>query len=586
MIKGTLFVLLFVTITAVSFFPFVLNAQNEGNNFVEEAVISFESEIVINIDNSIDVSELVKYNTGGAERHGIYRDIHPYSSTGNKMKIENVSVVDENGNAYTYSISNSNENIRIKIGDPDITFNGEKVYVIRYHATRAISQLKEVDEIYWNVTGNDWGMPIYEVMATVRLPDGIQMIQSACYYGLKGSTNKCDHISTTNDQYLFTSPRALDPYEGMTVAVGFPKGVVTPYTKADLASNFFDLYWRWMVAAILPILTLIFSLRYWYKKGRDPKGTGVIIPQYDVPDTLTPMEVAGIVNQKVKPSDISAEIIYLATRGYIKIKQIEDTTLGIFKTKDYELIKLKGFEDLPNEFDKKLTNALFENNVDSVKMSDLKNVFYKEITKIIDSVLDSFLKKGYYKNLGSMKTLGNRFVIMAFVSVWVSGFFGIIIGLLVLRGNPLPLMIGIFISIVIYGIISQFSPAKTEKGVATKEYILGLKDYLRIAEKDRLKFHNAPEKRPEIFEQLLPFAMVLGVEEAWAKEFEGIYTEPPSWYSGSGNDAFSAMAFSHSLSDFNSFATSSMSSSPSSSGGSGGGGFSGGGGGGGGGGSW
>ncbi|KKT22394.1 MAG: hypothetical protein UW07_C0037G0011, partial [Candidatus Nomurabacteria bacterium GW2011_GWF2_43_8] len=113
----------------------------------------------------------------------------------------------------------------------------------------------------------------------------------------------------------------------------------------------------------------------------------------------------------------------------------------------------------------------------------------------------------------------------------------------------------------------------------------GLKDYLQIAEKDRLLFHNAPEKKPEVFEKLLPYAMALGVADIWAKEFEGIYMAPPNWYVGSGNAAFSAMAFNHSLSNFSSYTSSSLSSSSSGSG-SGGGGSSGGGGGGGGGGGW
>ncbi|OHA78477.1 MAG: hypothetical protein A2V96_02460 [Candidatus Yonathbacteria bacterium RBG_16_43_6] len=113
-----------------------------------------------------------------------------------------------------------------------------------------------------------------------------------------------------------------------------------------------------------------------------------------------------------------------------------------------------------------------------------------------------------------------------------------------------------------------------------------MKDYLQIAEKDRLQFHNAPEKKPEIFEKLLPYAMVLGVSDIWAKEFEGIYTVPPSWYSGPSEGAFSAVAFSKIADNFNTFAENYMLATPRRSGGSGGSGFSGGGGGGGGGGSW
>lgn len=572
----------------------------------EEAIENFQSQITVNIDNSVDVIETIVYNTGSKERHGIYRDIYPYSSVKYKMAIENISVTDKNNASYVFSTSNNGSYFRIKIGDPDQTFLGQKTYVIKYHATKAVGQFENFDEIYWNVTGNEWNMPIYNASATVILPQGASVLQSSCYFGRKGSTDKCNDAGSQGGSFVVTS---LGIGEGMTVSVGFPKDIVAPYTDADKVNNLFDKYLAWIVAGILPILTLIFSLLYWYKKGRDPKGTGVIVPQYDVLDDLSPLEVGGIVKENVSTKNISAEIIYLATKGYLKINQLEEKFIGLIKTTDYELIKLKDLSGVKNDFDKKLLNALFNTQPritiasivnsllkkevpdiapaplnQAVKLSDLKNVFYKDAQDVNKSVLDALLNKQYYKNLGRMKSMGGRMYLIIFFSIWASLFFGGMLGGFLGR-SPIPIMVGIFSSVIIYGIVSYFNPAKTEKGVAAKEYLLGLKDYLQIAEKDRLLFHNAPDKKPEVFEKLLPYAMVLGVADIWAKEFEGIYTTPPSWYGGGNNVAFSAMAFSHSMSNFSSFASSSLGSSPSGSG-SGGGGSSGGGGGGGGGGGW
>ncbi len=549
----------------------------------EEAIVSYSSSISVYTDNSVDVSEKIVYNTGPQSRHGIYRDIKPFSSQNIRMSIENVSVSNENGDSYPFQVSDFGTYVRIKIGDPNKTFVGQNTYIINYHATRAIGQLQDLDEIYWNVTGNDWLIPIYKADAVVFLPNGVNSTQFTCYYGASGSTYPCSDGTTASSTYTFSASK-LSPKEGLTVAVGFAKGVVAPYSASDKSSIFFDTYLPWIISGLLPILTLIFSLLYWYKKGRDAKGKGVIVPQYDVPDGLTPMEVAGIVHEEITTKDVSAEIIYLATKGYIKINQLEDSFIGFIKRADYELVKLKDFSDLPNEFDQKLVKALFETDLKSVRLSSLKDVFYEDAVDVITSSLDSLLNKGYYSNLGRMKNIGNRMVMIVFMSVWASMFFGGILGGVFLRGNFLPVAAGVFLSIVIYAIISHFSPAKTLKGVTAKEYILGLKNYLQIAEKDRLLFHDAPEKKPEVFENLLPFAMVLGVADIWAKEFEGIYTTPPSWYSSPYNTTFNAMVLSHSLGNFNSFAATSMSSSPR--GGSGGGGFSGGGGGGGGGGGW
>jgi uncharacterized membrane protein len=131
-------------------------------------------------------------------------------------------------------------------------------------------------------------------------------------------------------------------------------------------------------------------------------------------------------------------------------------------------------------------------------------------------------------------------------------------------------------------------PNRTIKGVETRALILGLKEYLNTAEKDRLEFHNAPEKKPEVFEKLLPFAIALKVDKAWAKQFENIYKTNPSWYSDSSGHAFNAYFLSSSLGDFSSSLNSAVASTTASAS-SGGSGFSGGGGGGfggGGGGSW
>lgn len=555
--------------------------------FTQETIPYFVSNIVVNADNSIDVTERITYNTGPTEHHGIYRDIYPYSSQNIKMAIQNIAVTDENGDPYPYEILNSNGYVRIKIGNPTQTFSGQKTYILKYHATRAVAQFKDIDEIYWNVTGNQWPMPIQDARAGITLPPGAVPTQSACYYGPEGSNNKCQgeifSSNASDNVYVFNASSTLNPGDGFTVAVGFPKGVVTPYPSSLTNPTFFDKYWQWFLMSLLPILTLILSLLYWYKKGRDAKGTGVIVPQYDVPDRLTPMEAGGIASEKLDVGNISPEIIYLATQGYLKITQLEEKHFGFIKSADYELTKLKDFSDLPNEFDQKLLTALFGEK-SSVKLSELKTVFYKDANSIVNSVADSLLTKGYYKNLGRLKSGKTRALILVFASVWVSIFFGALVGRLVLKISPEPIIFAIFLSFIIFILISHFNPAKTQKGADAREYILGLKDYLRIAEKDRLLFHDAPEKKPEIFEKLLPYAMILGVANIWAKEFEGIYTVPPSWYSGPQTGMFSAMAFSHSLNNFSSSAGNVMSSAPG--GGSGGGGFSGGGGGGGGGGSW
>lgn len=558
-------------------FAFVAHAQTQS----EEAIISFAANITVNTDNSISVTEKIVYNTGPEEHHGIYRDIYPYSSLEMKMDIQDVKVFDENGEVHEFEVSRSKENVGIKIGDPDTTFSGEETYIISYRATKAVAQFETFDEIYWNVTGNDWGMPIYSARATVRLPENEDALQSACYFGPEGSTATCN-VSTGGAAYAFISP-ALSSHEGFTLALGFQKGIVEPYPPIGALESFLTKYFGLLVGILLPFITFIISIWYWYKNGRDPKGTGVIIPQYEVPEKLTPMEVQGIIDENVGSNAISAEIIYLATKGYLRINELEEKMFGFIKTKDYELVKQKDFSDLPHEFDGKLLESMLGDK-SSVKLSELQNVFYQHVPTITTGVLDTLLLKKYYSNLGITKNRKGRLIILLFVIIWISAIVSTILNYQLLDGSPLPIIIGIVLSLLIYGIITHFSPAKTEKGIALYEHLLGLKLYLQIAEKDRIEFHNAPKKKPEIFEHFLPYAMVMGVADIWAKEFEGIYTTPPDWYHGASSSNFNAVIFANSLSDFSTSASTSLTSAPG--GGSGGGGSSGGGGGGGGGGSW
>ncbi len=556
-----------------------------------EEIYSYGSVITVHDNNSVTVVESIDYDTGSLSRHGIYRDIKPYSSEGREMDITVVSVTDEQGVAYPYVLEYPQGLLRIKIGDSDETFSGRRFYIITYRATRAVAHLEDVDEIYWNVTGNEWNIPIQYIHADVKLPPSVASTQWACYLGWEGEQTSCEVIGMdeTKNTVLFGGatfpPRdgpELAPGEGMTVAVGFSKGVVTPYTDGEGQPTWFELYWPWAIALLLPLITAFLTGRFWYLRGRDPKGTGVIIPQYDVPDGLTPMEAAGVINERVHTGYIASEIIFLATRGYVKINHSGDLT----DNPEYELVRLKDQNDLENLFDQKLMKGLFTGSSTRVTLSSLKHKLHKKADEIVKDVLTALVRKGYYTNLGRMKSGVARVLTLWFLALVGFSFVVDDPGQLFGASAAAALACSVFISVIVYATISHFNPAKSAKGVATKEYLEGLKMYLQIAEKDRLEFHNAPEKRPEVFERLLPYAMVFGVADVWAKEFEGICTESPAWYSGGSSGSFSAVAFSQSLSAFSLEAASALSPAPSSSGGSGGGGSSGGGGGGGGGGSW
>jgi len=537
-----------------------------------EVIRSFDSEINVQKDGSVLIKENILYDFENEDKHGIFRDIPLTNSKGEKIDLEVLSVQDSAGLDYQYSKSKSSGVLNIKIGDPNTLITGKHNYIINYKLIGAISYLEAIDEIYWNVTGNDWKVIIEKASAKVMLPDSVTPKQKDCYLGSSGDTTKCIMIGES-----FTTSKELGIGEGLTVAVGFAKGVVAElHAKEDpLWLKTVKKFWPLLV----PIIVFLIMFKRWYKNGRDPKMSDTIITEYDA-NGLTPLEASTILKQKIETKSFSAELIYLAINGYIKISESQEKILGIFSSKDYTLTLLKDFSDIRNEFDRKLLKSVFDNSSvgDTVSIADLKDKFYKDIPEISKSIRNSMITNGYYTNLPDITS---SIVIGLFMFIFIM-VFGSAMGTTI--GTPILLTFICLLSTgIIFLVFAKLMPAKSIEGMKKMNHLLGLKKYIEVAEKDRINFHNAPEKKPEIFEKLLPFAMIFGLEKKWAEEFANIYTTPPSWYSST--TPFSTRAFASSLGSFGSMTSNAMVSSPSSSG-SGGGGFSGGGGGGGGGGSW
>jgi len=573
---------------------------NFASSAAAEEISDFRSEIKINADSSINVAEKIEYDFGALSRHGIFRNIPiKYKARGGNynLRISNISVTDENRLSYKFQKSYPGNNIQIKIGDPNSLISRKKTYVINYKINRAINYFDSYDELYWNATGNEWPVMIRQVSAVVTLPSGADesQLKVQCYFGVLGSATNCQ-TSISGNELFFFAPRALSPGEGLTIVAGFPKGVVNkPTALHEILAVVLD---NWILG--LPLFVFLIMFYIWYNRGRDPKGRGTIIAEFGPPDELTPTEVGTIIDSTADNADISAEIIGLAVRGYIKITRIKSKKI-IFDSTDYLLEKMKSEDDLKNEFEKNLMRDLFSSNLTEltklkvsseiektivknslatswVRLSDLKNRFYKSLSDLKNQVYKTVVDKGYFKK--NPKTEKSLYTTIGIALAVVVIFF--------LSDNiGLHATISLVLSGIIIALFGLIMPARTKKGVLAKEYILGLKEYLTVAEKDRLKFHNAPEKNPQHFEALLPYAIVLGVADEWARQFEGIYLQPPSWYADATGSSFNFLAFNSSLTSFSASANSFMSTGASGgSSGFGGGGSSGGGFGGGGGGSW
>lgn len=311
--------------------------------------------------------------------------------------------------------------------------------------------------------------------------------------------------------------------------------------KGETISNFISRYIP-LAGWILGISFFIYLLSLWDKYSKDEEGKGFIAPEYEVPDNLTPIEVSAIVYEKVTYNSIFAELVYLATKEYIQIRQV-DVPLEMFPKKiaylagggligkDFSITLCKDPSTLQNLFDQKLLERIFdygitENGVKVLYLSRVSNSFYFDAENIGIMAAEGLQEKGYYKYLGKLRKNTILGIIPSHLIFPCSTYVAYVVLYIIIIDESFRVfyfLLGIIIAIIFFAYIS---PAKTQKGVYAKESLLGLKKYLNIFEEDRIYFNNAPDKRPDRFEELLPFAMVLGVDTAWVREFEGIYENP------------------------------------------------------------
>lgn len=579
--------------------PVAASAQDTG-----WTIPSFDAQYVINADRTIDVTERIVADFGDLQKHGIYRAIPvkyarvvapgvPLPTGRVSVQLDVRSVTDASGRAIPYSTERGSD-IRLKIGDADRLITGEQTYVIRYRLARGLGFFPDHDELYWQVTGTEWPVPILHASATVTLPSGSVRDTAGsgawCYSGWEtsSSSENCTAQVTGAGAYAFTSNR-LDPGEGLTFAAAFPKGVIAAPTTVDNAREMAGLWWP----ALLPILAFGLIFQRWRDRGREPDA-GSIVPNWHPPADLPAGAAGALADQRVDMRDIVATLLDLAVRGYVTIKEVPlkgplgdldeksfigkaMRTLGL-ATNDWELARTD--KPVPGDlapFELSVLDGVFDDGGDRRRMSDLHNDFYTHIPGIKTGIYAWLVEQRYF--LKKPDAVRNGYMALGIVLLAL----GIPLGAVT---TNIVLGAGVALCGIVVLIFSGLMPAKTTLGARRWREVKGLEEYIRRAEKSELEMSQGPERTTELFSTLLPYAVALDVSDIWMKQFAGVLeSTPPNWYSGSMGQ-FNMASFSQGLSGFQTAATRTLGSSPGSSSGSGGGGSVGGGGGGGGGGSW
>jgi len=610
----------------------------------DERILRFLSDVQIQKDASLEVAETIDVRAENVRiNHGIYRDF-PTRYRGRQGSHVRVGFTFEgatlDGQPVPASAAAYGNGVRIKVGDPANTVSiGEHRYVLRYRTTRQIGRFKDYDELYWNATGNGWIFPIDVAEARIRLPSAVKLGERAFYTGAQGSTGRsAEIVEEKAGDILIRTTGPLEPYEGLTVAVAFPKGVVAEPTSG---SRFLD----WLadngppVAGGLALLGL-FGFYYfaWLRVGRDPR-PGTVVPLFSPPDELSPAAVRYVTKMGADNRTFAAALVDMGVKGHVRLVEGEG---GWFSADKTRIERLSSSTPLAPEEQAALPELCMTG--ESVVMEQTNHAKFSAARKSLEEILEkSYEGKLFNKNWGwavagallflaalwlvaaaivaalglsvamVLVSLGAA-ITAALLIVWIqtatavgkclASAVAVLFGALAV-GTGAPILLQAvatgwllpFLPVVLALplVVSAFFwiDAPTKEGRGVLDRIAGFKQYLSITERERLDRMNPPQDTPEIFERFLPYAIALGVENRWADRFAGVLAAAAAqgqqgfaWYAGSHNPWDDPGHFTEDVGSSLSNAISSASTAPGSSSGSGGGGFSGGGGGGGGGGGW
>ncbi|HET9410204.1 MAG TPA: DUF2207 domain-containing protein [Candidatus Sulfotelmatobacter sp.] len=491
-------------------------------------ISDFQDTITVHEDGSATVDERIDLVFVG-EYHGIHRTIpidYPGPNGSNyRLYIKIVSVTDGSGTKLKYDSSKKGAYRDLKIYVPDAINTSrtvEIIYEIR-NGTRFFNDPgDDHDEFYWNVTGNDWLVPIDHATAVVHFPTNASGLRAQAFTGVYGSAERDAKATVDGADASFETTNLLSMRSGMTIDVYVPKGILKE--PGALARFFWFLGGNPVV--FLPLVTLAVMFPLWWYKGRDPDPGMSVAPMYDPPPGISPAEAGTMLDDSIHPRDITSTMVDMAVRGYITIEAVEEKGL-VFTHKDYvfHLKKPKDQWDGLASHEKVMMENIFGGEQDT-RLSSLKNRFYTAVPIIRQDIMSALKNKGMYS---LDPESANGFSIVAGIVILIPFAIFQYLGWADFFNSVALLIVSAIVAAIVWWLFARQMTAKTSKGVKTRVAILGFQEFMNRVDAERLKIMP-----PTTFEKFLPYAMALGVEHHWAQAFAGIVKDPPSWYVGPG----------------------------------------------------
>ena len=598
-----------------------------------EKIRNYEVTVQINKNGTLTVNEVIDYQFGEEFKHGIYRDI-PLRSKRFGFDVHKSFIkmnwIKRDGKDEEYTKNHFYEGIRYRIGSETELVNlyrTESRYELNYNIYNAVFEKDGIYQVYYNAIGQFWNVPIEQASVIIRFPNGQKIKKNEIeklevYTGSYGEKGE-NYDILENDEEIHISTKELEAKNGLTFMLNLKTDKISP----TLVDKLKIVYLSNPAIIILPFLLLfltIYSIVTWKFFGKDPQGKSVI-PEFNLPKDISPMFAAYINGERDTVEILNAGIFTLLTKGFIVANRVNGE---IKYNKEYKTVYTQETELAEEE--RMLLDALSSEKND---IFGSEKRIYNKANSIIEILKDKY-HKIIYKNNGSFLVpfycaapvfiififsqtnfeLFNPFIILYilitlgsfFHRIWITVSKKLLIGLviIVILGVSFYQGIEIFVFttyfVILFIVYAKLIGKYTNEGLRKKEYLKGMKMYIKTAEENQIRKFDNVKELIEYFNGILPFAVALGVKNEAIKlmkktikiynfDINESYINSHTHIYAYSNHSFTN-AFSRSYSSGRSkFMSEKFSSSKSGSGGGGffsGGGFSGGGSGGGGGGSW
>ncbi len=629
----------------------LLNPSGSGST-ADEQITDYRVDYQVQPDGTVLGKETINYTfPAGERRRGIFVSwpIRIQQKGENSYRLYPLDVTDVSsptGAPTTHETTNNGQFLTLRIGDPERYVDGrQQTYVIEYEVKGTFNDFADHQEFYVNPISTAWEFPIAQATVTVTAPQPAQKV--GCAAGVRGSNDAGSCTATTDGTTSTFHATGLAPGEGLTIAGSYPAGMVSEAAPIIRTGDALDgggigesmpepvaaaiSRGSYGLGLLVPALVgLGMSLLVW-RRGRDEqfagltpgvapadgaegtvtRGTaGPIAVRFEPPQGATPGLIGTLIDESADTKDVSATVVDLAVRGFLTIEEVDT---GRKSKADWRLRKT---ENPPTQelldYEQKVYDGLFALG-DDILLSELKNHFATTLQLTQKAMYRQVVDRGWFRR--SPEATRTAWTALAFVVAIIGGIV-LFVGAMTASsidaaaGGGLPISsgvvlgLGILVAAVVIFFVGLQMPARTALGSAMQAQTLGFKKYLETAEANQIRFEEAQS----IFSRYLPYAIVFGCAERWAKVFgevaaaaeaQGYALDMPSWYLFYGMHPgfmdFGSIATS--MDDFATVASGTFTSTPGSSGDSafsgsgggfgGGGGFTGGGGfGGGGGGSW